>query len=63
MHARTTTKARTLGEDEIQAGNPVCITSTPNPANFCEKSQKWPKNERDFCIPGPFFAERPYPAS
>jgi len=41
-------------------GGRGCITSTPNPANFCKKWQKTRKNERDSCMPGPKNAERPY---
>jgi len=40
-----------------------CITSTPKSVNFSKKSEKWPKYERDSCIPGPIFAERPYLAT
>jgi len=37
-----------------------CITSTPKSADFSKKHEKWPKYERDSCIPGPKNGERPY---
>jgi len=43
--------------------DPGCITSTPKSVNFSKKHEKWPKYERDFCIPVAKNAERPYLAS
>jgi len=44
----------------IRPTDPGCITSTPKSVNFSKKSEKWPKNERGFCMPGPKNGERPY---
>jgi len=55
---------QTAGEEQVRSqkigGRRGYITSTPKTDNFPKKRQKRPKNERDSCIPRPFFAERPY---
>jgi len=40
--------------------DPLCITSTPKSGVFLKKQPKWPKYERDSCIPEPKNGERPY---
>jgi len=40
-----------------------CITSTPKSGVFLKKQPKWPKYERDSCIPEPKNGERPYLAA
>jgi len=44
----------------INPGDLGYITSTPKSAVFLKKQQKWPKYERDSCIPEPKNGERPY---